>query len=107
MSRHTGCGGSCCQHRVWWIMLPAQGVVDHVASTGCGGSCCQHRVWWIMLPAQGVVDHVASTGCGGSCCQHRVWWIMLPTYDEDTEVEDAYYSEMRDAGVFDADGDWD
>ncbi|GJP32713.1 hypothetical protein CLOM_g17314 [Closterium sp. NIES-68] len=27
--------------------------------------------------------------------------------DEDAAVEDAYYSEMRDAGYFDADGDWD
>ncbi|CAI5949242.1 unnamed protein product [Closterium sp. NIES-64] len=47
-----------------------------------------------------------------------VYWALFPPLlyitfladffqDEDTEMEDAYYSEMRDAGVFDADGNWD
>ncbi|CAI5500289.1 unnamed protein product [Closterium sp. Naga37s-1] len=61
--------------------------------------------------------HVPAALCmrGLAVC---VYWALFPPLlyitfladffqDEDTEVEDAYYSEMRDAGVFDADGNWD
>ncbi|CAI5480210.1 unnamed protein product [Closterium sp. Yama58-4] len=61
--------------------------------------------------------HVPAALCmrGLAVC---LYWALFPPLlyltfladffqDEDTEVEDAYYSEMRDAGMFDADGDWD
>ena len=32
---------------------------------------------------------------------------LFPWQDEDAAVEEAYYSEMRDAGYFDIEGDWD